>query len=306
MLAIQTLTDVQLIHDKAEALSLDSLIPAVRKSPQEEAEEEEEGGWEEEEAEVVRDTLLQPNPCTLYKLQENGELLGMKDIVGGFRAFGQLVKLERVSPLIRRVAVGPATIQIAEAPAHDIGGSIWLSSIALCGWMAAGGRKELCGKVVLELGSGVGVAGVFAASCCSPARAILSDGTQSLVGLCQFNVELNGCAASCYRLDWGGDVVLGEEEKADVILAADCIYRTNADAFLRAVLDHLKPGGRLFLVNPPEENRTGIDEFIYKLWEHGDLEWKRIRVEHDGYVKSLLFIQFQREVLPSSSSNLQE
>eukprot|EP00961_Rhodomonas_salina_P190121 2565144-Rhodomonas_salina.2 len=76
--------------------------------------------------------------------------------------------------------------------------------------------------------------------------------------------------ATVGHLDWGhGDT---DTTRYDIVIASDCVFNATAADFLEAVLQHVKPGGDLFIVNPPEPGRPGMDKLVYALAEHGEIE----------------------------------
>lgn len=66
----------------------------------------------------------------------------------------------------------------------------WQASKALCEFIT-NNPEEFHGKDILELGSGVGLSGIFMAKHCEPSMIILSDCHDSVVGTLKHNVELN-------------------------------------------------------------------------------------------------------------------
>ena len=191
------------------------------------------------------------------------------------------------------------------------------------------------GKTVLELGAGVGVAGLYVAALSTPTSVCLTDLPEQLESLTT-NIALNAaasrCEVTCESLDWRDIAASNDSSEAayapppsssssssdataaaaavaaaaeptttsssskakmyDVVVAADCLYRTNAPPFLAAILATLKPGGRFLLVNPI---RDGVDEFLYGLLEHGEGRMDKSTVLwNDQYPIELVFVDFTR------------
>ena len=140
----------------------------------------------------------------------------------------------------------------------EIGGSYWLSSIAMVLYMQ--NHKHIFeNKQVLEMGAGVGLAGMYVKRCCNPANVTFSDSNPDI---CQENLEKNGIEARSIKLDWDDDNNINNEDRYDVVIAADCIYRNTKNSFVRAVRKLIKPNGILLMFNPV---RGGLDECIYAL-----------------------------------------
>ena len=163
---------------------------------------------------------------------------------------------------------------------------MWEAGIALAIWLS---RNEpvVRGKRVLELGSGVGIAGLAASLAAGGDTALtLSDhqgiglyheeyakaSGRNLLGNIAHNAKANGVAAEVTTLDWHAATdesdaetesrEASREERAqaqaplgtfDVVLASDCIYhQTDAAALAAAVCRHTAPGGKAVMMN-----RTG-------------------------------------------------
>ena len=121
--------------------------------------------------------------------------------------------------------------------------TVWDSSIVLAKYLereghSAGRRGGLLrGKVVLELGSGAGHAGLIAALTGHPASVTLTDKHELLVSGLEAalldNHLCSTCTATVY--EWGTPSPL-HERSFDLILAADCLYSEGtAGAFCDAL-----------------------------------------------------------------------
>ena len=172
------------------------------------------------------------------------------------------------------------------------GHRVWEAGIALAIWLSLNGLDVVRGKRVLELGSGVGIAGL-AASLATKGDTLLTlsdhqeigryheefakDTGRNLLGNIAHNAAANGVFAEVATLDWhaaiaeGGGEIGGETERGadsneallpaaqaqlgtfDVVLASDCIYhQSDASALAAAVCRHTAPGGKAVMMN-----RTG-------------------------------------------------
>lgn len=141
---------------------------------------------------------------------------------------------------------------------------LWPSSRALAAWLW---RRDLRGLRVLELGCGVGLAGIAAAL--RGARVVQTDYAAGALALARANALRNGCPDVSHRLaDWRDFPPLG---CFDLILGADILYEPRLHAHLRDVLDrHLAPGGRVVLADP---GRLGAEAFVLSL-ERAGWRWE--------------------------------
>jgi predicted nicotinamide N-methyase len=124
------------------------------------------------------------------------------------------------------------------------GALVWFAGKVLCEWL--GEREDVPGKAVLELGSGTGAVGIFAAGL-GASRVLLTDGgDEALLELSRRNIEHNrnlfepdACIES-QRFRWGDtlpDVV--RNHAWDFILASDVTYSRESNEPLCATIQEL-------------------------------------------------------------------
>ncbi len=150
---------------------------------------------------------------------------------------------------------------IYEDPSH-IGGCFWLSSIAMILFIDTH-KDYFKDKKVLELGSGIGLPAMHIAKTCTPSFVTMSDKDASIT---QTSSNSNGifelCNTEVKYIDWYNNQ--NNNEKYDVIIASDCVYRNTQDAFLQTIKNYLKDDGIFIFINA---YRDGLDDFIYSLQE---------------------------------------
>lgn len=132
---------------------------------------------------------------------------------------------------------------------------LWASSVDLAAWCLQSG--ELDGKDVLELGSGLGLAGVAAAR--AGAIVVLTDYEEDALRFARYNalVNLPGITPEIRLMDWRSPE---HERRYHCILGADIIYeRRNFHPLLDAFAKLLKPGGTVLLTDP---GRSTAEEFL--------------------------------------------
>ncbi|TYZ60396.1 hypothetical protein PybrP1_006122 [[Pythium] brassicae (nom. inval.)] len=111
---------------------------------------------------------------------------------------------------------------------------VWPSAEVLAHFVARHRERVVRGKVVLEIGCGTGLPGILAAVCGDPAAVYLTDRSDAadIQRNVEANIALNGIGSTTrfLALDWGrvdvSDQVLGVLATVDVLLAADCFYRS--------------------------------------------------------------------------------
>lgn len=137
---------------------------------------------------------------------------------------------------------------------------VWPAGLFMCDFLKR--NPELVkGKRVLELGSGTGIVGLYAAKL-GAAHVTLTDFIDFNIEVIKLNIKENGLEQTVEPrwFRWGTN--LGE--KWDVILGSDVTY-PNMDhpALWKAIKTHLKPDGQCVLAHHQRENFN----FSYKFKE---------------------------------------
>eukprot|EP00854_Cymbomonas_tetramitiformis_P018511 gene18511-22097_t len=120
-------------------------------------------------------------------------------------------------------------------------------------------RKE--DKRVLELGAGVGLAGIALAAMGIAKEVVLTDGNPTCVDVLQENLERNNAKygrtmTRAEVLHW--DRIATGSTKYDVIIAADCtFFKDFHGALARSIHQLLAPRGEVYMLNP---SRSGSVE----------------------------------------------
>ena len=206
------------------------------------------------------------------------------------------------------------------------GGSIWASGIALAIWLCleGGGRNVVRGQRVLELGSGVGIAGI-AGALAGADTVVLTDfgggsgddnaaaAEQLQAARLQSNLRANVATARGLASGTVGEMttaVLDWEDCLDsrycardgigqfpVVLAADCIYyESQAEPLAAAIRAHTAPGGACYLMSRPRTSGAladgsyeGLSALLALLASPGEVESERWSlVENEGSTDLLL------------------
>lgn len=137
-------------------------------------------------------------------------------------------------------------------------------------WPAAIGMAEYFlenidfkGSNVLELGAGLGLAGIVAAE--KDGKVIQTDFVYEAVQLAKENAKLNGISNIENRvMDWR-DFNISDE--FDWIIGSDILYEPDLHPFLKNIfINNLSPGGTIVLSDPGRENAKN---FIAEMVEEG-------------------------------------
>jgi ETFB lysine methyltransferase len=176
-----------------------------------------------------------------------------------YRVTSETVTLGTTSIVIVRVAdpdalvetVDPATF--AQDERLPYWSDLWSSSIALARWCEE--SPWIGGKTFLELGCGVGLAGLAAAR--AGARVTMTDYELDALAFaaCNARRNLKGPLPNIELMDWRKPGGIG---RYDVIAGADIIYeRRNFEPLLSLLQSALHPDGVVMLTDP--DRRIGRD-----------------------------------------------
>jgi predicted nicotinamide N-methyase len=129
---------------------------------------------------------------------------------------------------------------------------LWPSGLALARELAA---HDLKGKRVLELGCGLGLAGVAAAL--EGADVVASDWSEEALAFAALNARRNGAFLGTLRCSWASAAPFLDHGSWDLVLAADVLYERRDVPALSRLLQGL---GSDALVATPE--RPAVPEFL--------------------------------------------
>ena len=137
---------------------------------------------------------------------------------------------------------------------------IWPSAVGLASYIQ---KCNFKGKKILELGSGLGLAGV--ASGLSNGTVTFSDYEQEALNFCKLNAEINGLED--YRVNFLDWTDIKELESYDIIIAADVIYEKEQQELILNILNSfLSVGGKFYLAEP---NRKIAFDFFNLIKNNG-------------------------------------
>lgn len=130
---------------------------------------------------------------------------------------------------------------------------VWPASVGVARWLMRG--PALAGRRVLDLGCGVGLAGVAAAR--RGARVTFADVDPHALEFARFNAEHNGAdQPEILRLDWFTQTA---PPGFDLVLLADVAYeKMHYEPLLRHIERCVAPGGRALLGDPFREAASGF------------------------------------------------
>lgn len=161
----------------------------------------------------------------------------------------------------------------------SFGSTVWPSSLVLAQWLATEVRLGKAPGEILELGAGVGLAGLAAAAQGAGVTStdLEDDEVGGLLSNLRHNAALNGLEMECVPLDWREPASwLGRQY--DLVVGSDLLYYVeNAAPLAQTLTHHVAPGGTAVIVCPAQP-RGGVtldevvDALVANLPEGGELE----------------------------------
>ncbi len=138
---------------------------------------------------------------------------------------------------------------------------LWPSSLALAKYLWEAG--DLRGVEVLEIGCGLGLAGIVASR--KGGKVTCTDYEADALTFTRYNVLRNDCRQAIVRhLDWHAPAL---SQTYGVIVASDILYeRVNFQPLLSMMQSALRPDGHFILAEP---NRPVARDFFRLLRDHG-------------------------------------
>jgi predicted nicotinamide N-methyase len=128
---------------------------------------------------------------------------------------------------------------------------VWPAAVALGRHLVA---LDLRGQRVIELGAGVGVAGLAAAR--AGAEVLITDYEEEALDFARQNAVLNGLRVHTSRLDWRDGAWPGG---FDLVVAADVLYEArNVAPLANLIPDLLAPGARALITDPGRPYVSGF------------------------------------------------
>ncbi len=214
----------------------------------------------------------------LESLSSRFDVVEKKIFVGG--STFKLLKVRDTNKLVD--SIDPGIFSVDERLPYWA--DIWTSAIELARYCIE--EADLNGKDVLELGCGLGLAGIAAAK--RGANVIFSDYEDDALEFARCNAQTNlsaeivNSSIRFINLDWRCiDESLPQPQKFDMILAADVVYeRRNFFPLIDVLQRFLKPTGIAVFTEPA---RTIGEQFFKLLREAGfSLSVTPCKVELDG------------------------
>jgi len=166
------------------------------------------------------------------------------------------------------------------------GVKVWTGALLLCDYVKKNAER-FADKCVLELGSGTGLAGIYASHFCGTPL-VLTDGNDEILQLLQRNIDLNRTPhkeVKCCKLRWGHASDIDTLHHLapngfDIILGADIIYTTDSvEPLLDTVQQLLAPHGLFVLLYISRSSH--VDNVLMKSATRRQLFLKRTYIQQN-------------------------
>ncbi len=191
----------------------------------------------------------------------------------------QEVRLEigsRRLELLKVVNIDDLLDKVTDADQIPFWADLWPASIGLAAYILSHGER-LRGKRVLELGAGVGLAGI--AGRMAGAEAVQSDFSSEALRFTRVNCRRNGVPEEPTLLaDWRQ--FPAEAGTFDLILGADILYEKTLHPYLERIFETaLNPGGEVWLADPGRDYARQFGEAMAATWR---IATDQIPVEYEA------------------------
>lgn len=140
---------------------------------------------------------------------------------------------------------------------------IWPAAIGLSRWLWH--RDEIKGRRIMELGAGLGLAGIVAAI--KGGNVLQTDYIDEAMRIARQSAQLNGITnIEQVTADWRDFTIT---EKFDYIIGSDFLYLPGMHDYLKNIfLNNLKPGGKLIISDPGRvDSKNIIREMLTEGWQ---------------------------------------
>ncbi|WP_456434199.1 class I SAM-dependent methyltransferase [Thermosulfuriphilus sp.] len=187
----------------------------------------------------------------------------------------QFLRLGNLEPLLEQRDV------LTEVSNFPFWVKIWEGAVVLADFLAS--IEASPPKRILEIGAGLGVAGLFAAA--SGHQVTITDGEEEPLDFVRVTAAVNNLEVEVARMDWSSPQDMGQ---FDLIVGAEVVYSSRIyEALLTLFRRFLKPGGTIYLSHSSERLRT-LGPFLAKAEIEYDLAMSRRRLKAEDEVFEIL------------------
>ena len=163
---------------------------------------------------------------------------------------------------------------------------IWQASWVLCGYLAD--MKPDPGKQLLEIGAGVGLNSIVAAT--FGHRITMTEYNSDALNFARANAHLNHCPGlPILKLDWHRPTI---KAKCDTIVASEVTYKPeDYTALIQLFKSYLQPGGEIILTSEMRKSSRDFYDF-FKTDFDIIVEKKHLRSDAGAFPVVLFKMQF--------------
>ena len=195
-------------------------------------------------------------------VEEMGRLLGQETRYEGLKARYAGSELGLIAYPLGAKNASLSLVQKPYESGDTLGHTLWDGALTLARYVEENASR-MEKKRIVELGSGIGLTGLVAATSGTPAAVYLTD-LEHVLSVARDNVERNRhllqCPCHVAALEWGNTVQADAllSEKVDFVLAADVVSRLYSSKLLLETISYLAPSYALVSferhdVDSPEE-----------------------------------------------------
>ncbi len=140
---------------------------------------------------------------------------------------------------------------------------IWEAAVVMAHFMAR--STPIPGHKVLEIGAGLGVAGIVASAFGHDVT--VTDYTDEILDFVRVSSAVNGCSPACATLDWNNPSELG---LFDTLIGSEVLFHEKFfDPLLEVFSRYLAPGGTIYLAH--DVRRKSVRPFLERCEERYEI-----------------------------------
>lgn len=249
--------------------------------------------------------LVQTSPFLGQIFKPNGEVDVIEDMSGTYQLYNNINNEFIGSAMVQRhstndtpyldvlLPCGMLSFEEMEYTSNNYGCKCWLGSFANVIYHT--NKTVDASYSVLELGSGVGISGIALAKSNPSTNVVVSDGYKPLEITIKKNIKSNTTNnVSFEQIQWGDDSTY-HNCLYDMVIGCECVYTEETQDLVDTIVHHLKDNGKAIFLNTPSPYRNGVQSFIEKLQEHGEVTTQEMYLVHNKTLQApFVLIEFTK------------
>ncbi len=164
---------------------------------------------------------------------------------------------------------------------------IWEAAVVMAHFMAR--SKPVADQKVLEIGAGLGVAGIVASAFGHDVT--ITDYKDEILDFVRVSSAVNGCTPICTTLDWNNPSELG---LFDTIIGSEVLFHEKFfDPLLDVFARYLAPGGTIYLAH--DARRKSVRPFLERCKERYEIAAQKQTLRSDDETIEVVLVRLRQK-----------